>query len=255
MLYAAKSHIGLVRQMNQDAFAIYPHLEPQAFIVVADGMGGASAGEVASRMAIETVSQYVLGAMHSQSDVTTPQILEEAISAANHEIWQAARTNLAYIGMGTTLVASFYDAQHVVLGNVGDSRGYLFQAGEMMQVTRDHSLVAELVRIGQLTEEEALHHPQRSIVTKSLGTAEFSQPDVDAVTWTVGDMMLLCSDGLSNLVSSVELALYLTRLNDASSNTQVERVVDDLIRLALERGGPDNITLVIVVNTEVGETL
>lgn len=249
MLFAAKSHIGLVRQMNQDSFSIQTDLSPWRLLVVADGMGGASAGEVASRMAAETVSR-VISEMGIDSTSDPESVLREAIQIANEQIWETANEKKEYVGMGTTLVATLYNDEQVVFANVGDSRGYIYQSGRLEQVTRDHSLVAELVRRGQLTEEEALRHPQRSIVTRSLGTAKYSDADVDANSWSADDVLLLCTDGLSNLVSTAELSEHMQSLQNASSHRDVENVADKLIRMALERGGPDNITLVLVVHRE-----
>ncbi|CAM3837943.1 Stp1/IreP family PP2C-type Ser/Thr phosphatase [Alicyclobacillus pomorum] len=252
MLYAARSHIGLVRQVNQDCYSVHTELTPWQLLVVADGMGGASAGEVASRMAADAVSQFVRAEIERLSD-SPADLLLHAVHEANRKIWDAAKSVDEYVGMGTTLVAALYNHEQVIFVHVGDSRGYICRGQELRQVTRDHSLVAELVRRGQLTEEEAQRHPQRNIVTRSLGTAEHSEPDVDIIQWSPGDTLLLCTDGLSNLVTQQELASLLEPLGQATSDEEVEAVADQLIRLALERGGPDNITLVLVVHRERGD--
>jgi PPM family protein phosphatase len=252
MLYAAKSHIGLVRQMNQDGFAVHMDLLPYQLVVVADGMGGASAGEVASRLAVESVGSFI--AQELKNDAFTPNdLLQSAIHQANQKIWAMAQENDELLGMGTTVVAALFNDREIIFAHVGDSRAYLLRSNGLEQVTKDHSLVAELVRRGQLTEEEALRHPQRSIVTRSLGTLEYSFPDVTKVDWHPGDVMLLCTDGLTNVVTSAELQQHLARLEQATGDADVESVVDDLLRLALERGGPDNITLAIVVHREGGD--
>ena len=249
MLYAAKSHIGLVRQMNQDSFAVHSEFRPLHFVVVADGMGGASAGEVASKLAIDVVSRFVEQALQThQAD--EEEVLREAVYVANRKIWETAKGTEDYAGMGTTVVAALFDSSKVTFAHVGDSRGYLYSFNELQQVTRDHSLVAELVRRGQLTEEEALHHPQRNIVTRSLGTSELNHPDVAHVNWQDGDVLLLCTDGLTNLVAAVELREHAAKLSPASTNAELESVADDLIQLALERGGSDNITVILVLHRE-----
>lgn len=253
MLYAAKSHIGLVRQMNQDGYAVLPHLKPREFYVIADGMGGPSAGEVASQIAVDTVSAYVTE-HGAATDVNPADLLREAVYEANQKIFDAAQSREEYLGMGTTLVCALVDPERVVFAHVGDSRGYVLQEGKLRQVTSDHSLVAELVRRGQLTEEEAQHHPQRNIVTRSLGTEAHSSPDIYEVEWCPGDILFLCSDGLSNMVDFAELEGLLHNVSSAKTPDQLDAVADALIRLALERGGPDNITLVIVLNREGGET-
>ncbi|MBX5435910.1 MAG: Stp1/IreP family PP2C-type Ser/Thr phosphatase [Alicyclobacillaceae bacterium] len=249
MLYAARSHIGLVRQMNEDGYAVHMDWRPMSLLMVADGMGGQAAGEVASRMAIDTVAAVVRDGLQ-QDPVDASDLLRRAVAAANDKICAAARTTQAYLGMGTTLVAALIDAQQVVFAHVGDSRGYLFQQGELRQITADHSLVAELVRSGQLTEEEAKYHPQRNIVTRSLGSAAHGQSDINVVRWQPGDGLLLCTDGLSGVVSDADLAETMRQLCDARTSGEVERLADHLVELALERGGPDNITLVLAAHRE-----
>jgi len=253
MLYAAKSHIGLVRQMNQDGFAVHANLLPMQFLVVADGMGGPSAGEVASRIAVETVSSFVTAGMTAETNPET--ILREAVYHANQRIFEAAEETEAYEGMGTTLVTALVDDTRVVFAHVGDSRGYIYQNGELQQVTKDHSLVAEMVRRGQLTEEQAFTHPQRNIVTRSLGTTSHSVPDIEIVSWGVGDALLLCSDGLSNLIPLNELHAFLTSASESKTLDDLNVVADAMIRLALERGGPDNITFILALHREAGDVL
>lgn len=249
MLYAAKSHIGLVRQMNQDSFAVHSEFRPFHFVVVADGMGGASAGEVASKLAIDVVSRFVEQALQThQAD--EGELLREAVYVANRQIWETAKETDDYAGMGTTVVAALFDSSKVTFAHVGDSRGYLYTFHDLQQVTRDHSLVAELVRRGQLTEAEALHHPQRNIVTRSLGTSASNHPDVAHVNWQDGDVLLLCTDGLTNLVTAGELRDHLGKLTHVRTNSELESVANDLIHLALERGGSDNITLILVLHRE-----
>lgn len=247
MLYAARSHIGLVRQNNEDNYAVH-ELGRFTLAVVADGMGGASAGEVASGIAAETVCRLVKDGLEEPS-VEPLEVLRGAIDKANQDIWDASRKNVDFLGMGTTLVAALYDDTNVYLGHVGDSRAYRFQGGACMQITRDHSLVGELVRRGQITEDEAQKHPQRNIVTRSLGTSPQSEPEMDEFTWTDGDTLLLCTDGLTDLVSTSDLASELQPLTTTDRelhNEDVAQVADHLIRVALERGAPDNVTLILV---------
>ncbi|KPV45349.1 Stp1/IreP family PP2C-type Ser/Thr phosphatase [Alicyclobacillus ferrooxydans] len=253
MLYAAKTHIGMVRQMNQDSYRVFK-VDNRMVAVVADGMGGAAAGEIASQMAADVVVRDVEARLKAGTDPSTA--MREAIQLANREIWSTSRSNVDYLGMGTTLVAALYDQEQVILGHVGDSRAYLFHEGVLAQVTRDHSLVAELVRRGHLTEDEALHHPQRNVVTRSLGTAEWSDPEIDVLAWNDGDMLLLCTDGLSNYVTSEEMTSYLAMLNNGEQPVTTERadtVVEGLVKLTLDRGAPDNITLILAVHRkEIG---
>lgn len=252
MICAAKSHIGLVRQMNQDSFAIHDTLQPMSLVVVADGMGGASAGEVASRIAVEKVLQTVDGA--TVDDFANPEeLLLQAVDEANQEICKVAATTPGYLGMGTTVVAVLADSSSIVIAHAGDSRAYGLIGGQFQQLTADHSLVAELVRRGQLTEREALNHPQRHIVTRSLGTLEFGYADVQKRGWTALDAVLLCTDGLSNLIADDELEQALRLASEIDSPDELDRLARNLVTLALDRGGHDNITLILLVNTRVGE--
>ncbi|WP_067621316.1 Stp1/IreP family PP2C-type Ser/Thr phosphatase [Alicyclobacillus acidiphilus] len=248
MLYAAKSHIGLVRSMNQDGYVILSELPVGQLYLVADGMGGPSAGDVASQLAVQRVGEYMAANLLPTSDA--PQVLVDAVHDANAAIFQQSCENPAYHGMGTTVVCALAVGDYIHIVHVGDSRAYVLVGDEFRQVTRDHSLVAELVRRGQLSEDEAKIHPQRNIVTRSLGTEPQSLPDLDSVAWRDGDVALLCSDGLTNLVSDSELAEYLRRARLCDNAGDLESLVDDMIEQALERGGTDNVTALVVVNRE-----
>ena len=251
MLYAAKSHVGLVRQMNEDGFAISESNQPMTLLMVADGMGGASAGEVASKVAVDTVTNAIATAK-DEDWVKPDDLLFRAIDSANREICSLSASSPEYSGMGTTVVAVLADEKRVVVAHVGDSRVYALQNGQFRQVTKDHSLVAELVRRGQLTEEEAQHHPQRHIVTRSLGTSEFGYADVQTFEWSKADVMLLCSDGLSNLVNATELRDTMEKASACQTPQELETFVDTLLSLALMRGGHDNITVILTVCDEAG---
>lgn len=248
MLYAAKSHIGLVRTMNQDGYTMIPELPVGHLFLVADGMGGPSAGDVASQLAVERVSAYFRE--HTLTEGDTADLLLASIHHANDAIYQQALENPSYQGMGTTIVCALADAKQVHFVHVGDSRAYLLSKDEFRQVTKDHSLVAELVRRGQLTEDEAKTHPRRNIVTRSLGTEPRSTPDLDSVQWQPGDAILLCSDGLTNLVDDVELTEFLRRSQQCVKQETLSSVLDDMIELVLERGGSDNVTALIVVHNQ-----
>lgn len=248
MLYAVKSHIGLVRTMNQDGYIILPHLEVGQLYLVADGMGGPSAGDIASQLAVERVGAYVEEHLTAESD--PPQVILDAVHDANATIFQQSCENPAYQGMGTTVVCALTVGNHVHFVHVGDSRAYVLIGDDFRQVTRDHSLVAELVRRGQLSEDEAKTHPQRNIVTRSLGTEAQSLPDLDTVSWAPGDVVLLCSDGLTNLVKDDELSSYLYQARVCVDNASLERVLDAMIERVLERGGTDNVTALLAVYRE-----
>jgi protein phosphatase len=225
--------VGRVRQINEDRFLIRDDL---GLYAVADGVGGHQAGEVASQTSMETLEGSFLE--------PTTEGLVEAIKAANEAVWQLAQSAAEKRGMGTTLTALALvredDEEHLAVANVGDSRVYLFQRGDLVQVSEDHSLVGELEREGRLTRAEALVHPQRSIITRALGM----EPEIEVDTWQLlpyqGDRLLLCSDGLTNEVPDDRIASTLRRIGDP------EEAANDLVRQARAHGGNDNITVVIV---------
>jgi protein phosphatase len=225
---AAITDVGRQRQANEDAYVAAP-----PFFAVADGMGGAKAGEVASRMATEGFDGAGAGEEAPEAELT--RIAREA----NRRIFQQAESDESLRGMGTTLTAAKVEGHEVSLGHVGDSRAYLLRDGKLEQLTRDHSLVAELERSGQLTAEAAEHHPQRSIITRALGP----EPDVEVDTYTVtgrpGDLFLLCSDGLTGMISDDEVAAILRGHED------LREAAATLIRAANTSGGKDNITAVL----------
>lgn len=228
---------------------MHPEFRPLQFIVLADGMGGASAGEVASKIAVETVSAHVEQGLNA-AQLDPVALVHDAVALANQQIWDTACANEDYEGMGTTLVAALFGERQVVFANIGDSRGYVFHTNYLRQVTRDHSLVAELVRRGQLTREEAMTHSQRNLLTRSLGTTSASLPDIDVIDWSEGDALLLCTDGLTDFVAESELLVHTTRLHDVTTQAEVQSVADGLIEVALERGARDNVTVVLVVHRE-----
>jgi len=223
-----KTDTGRQRRDNEDsAFA-----RPPVF-VVADGMGGAQAGEVASRIAIEAFEHGLPG------DGSAEERLAMRVREANHQIYERSKADRGRAGMGTTLTAVYVDAAHVAIAHVGDSRAYLFRDGTLQRLTQDHSLVDELVRRGKLTEEQAAEHPQRSIITRALGP----EPDVEVDTWTYPgrsrDVILLCSDGLTSMISEDRVRAIL------ASHENLEAAAEVLINEANEAGGRDNITVVL----------
>ncbi|MEO7430237.1 MAG: Stp1/IreP family PP2C-type Ser/Thr phosphatase [Acidimicrobiales bacterium] len=239
----AATDTGRLRAANQDSFVMLPDL---GIYVVADGMGGAQGGEVASRMAVEAIE----GGYREPSI----QSLTDVIAEANQRIHDAA-DDPKLRGMGTTAVAvavvpeerdpdghddGVEPTQHLIVVNVGDSRAYLFRDGGLTQLTDDHSVVAELVRDGQITALEAEAHPQRNIITRVLGVYPEVTPDLWPVDPVRGDRYLLCSDGLFNEVTDDQISAVLRRLDDPSD------AANELVRLANEGGGRDNITVIVV---------
>lgn len=221
---------GRRRLRNEDAFVCEPPL-----FAVADGMGGARAGEIAARLAAAALEEEA-------SRVHGAEGIAELIREANRRVWEHALGDPATAGMGTTATAALVDADAgtVAVGHVGDSRGYLLRDGALAQLTTDHSLVAELVESGVLTPEEAERHPQRSAITRALGT----EPTVDVDAFTVearpGDLFLLCSDGLSTMVADEEIAAVI-----AESAGDPVRATEALVAAANVRGGQDNVTVVL----------
>jgi PPM family protein phosphatase len=223
-----RTDTGRQRRGNEDsAFVRAP------VFVVADGMGGAQAGEVASRIAIETFEQGLPGSG------TPEDRLAELVRDANQRIYDRSRAERSRAGMGTTLTAAYLTDGNLAIAHVGDSRAYLFRDGELTRLTQDHSLVDELLRQGKLTEEQAAEHPQRSIITRALGP----EPEVEVDTFTYpmqpGDVVLLCSDGLTSMVSERRVAELLV------SATTLAEAADQLINEANVAGGRDNITVVL----------
>jgi protein phosphatase len=225
---AALSDVGRQRQGNEDSF-----LERSPLFAVADGMGGARAGEVASRIAVEQFD------VQDGADDTPEEQLAEVARGANRKIHQMAQDDSAYAGMGTTFTAALVTGKHIAIGHVGDSRLYRFRDGELERLTHDHSLVEEFVRQGKLTPAEAEVHPQRSIITRALGP----EPEVEVDTYTHagrdGDVYLLNSDGLTGMINEERVAEI---LGDRES---LEDAAEKLIAAANENGGKDNITVVL----------
>jgi PPM family protein phosphatase len=223
-----RTDVGRQRSANEDSLVVRPPL-----FAVADGMGGAKAGEVASAVAVEAVE----GAQES-SEPTEAQ-LANIVREANRRIYDLAVADESRRGMGTTLTLAKLHGDEVSLAHVGDSRAYRLRDGELEQLTRDHSLVAELERSGQITPEAAEHHPQRSIITRALGP----EPDVEVDTYTLagrdGDVFLICSDGLTSMISDDEVASILR------SAGSLDEAADGLVRAANQSGGKDNITVIL----------
>ena len=232
------THVGRVRAVNQDAY--YLPEAGERFAVVADGMGGHKAGEVASAMAVSEFTRWLRCA-----PVPTEETVNYAVHEANRIIHRTAQREADKSNMGTTLVSVWVDDEQVIECNVGDSRAYLLRGGALTQISRDHSLVGELVEEGKITKQEAMHHPHKNYITRAIGTSSMVQPEIRTLDRKSGDVWLLCSDGMSNYIEDGELERILREQADR------EKCVRQLIDLALERGGADNITVVLVDCGEV----
>ncbi len=234
LVFAAATDVGRMRKNNEDSY-----LSSKPVAAVADGMGGHSAGEVASAIAIEELAALGRrGPWANETDATDD--LKQAILRANRRIREMAASDRKLNGMGTTLVALLEDGDMVHVANVGDSRGYLLRQGELSQVTVDHSLVQELVDDGRLSPEDAERHPQRSVITRALGIDPEVEFDLFTYKLQVGDRLLLCSDGLSDVVEPAQIRKVLLRVRSA------QRAARELVTVANDQGGPDNITVIVV---------
>ena len=227
--HAELTDTGRQRRANEDAF-----LASAPLFAVADGMGGAQAGEVASATAIEVLS----GGLGEGESVE--QRLSESVRQANSQIHALSVADDERAGMGTTVTAAYIGENNVTLVHVGDSRCYRWRDGTLERLTDDHSLVEEMVRQGQLTEEQALDHPQRSIITRALGPESVVEPDAQTVGARDGDLLLLCSDGLSTMISDEQIAKVLAHDEPLKATTHA------LVAAANEAGGRDNITVVLM---------
>lgn len=234
----AITDIGLVRTNNQDyAYAntdkvgSFPNL-----FVVADGMGGHKAGELASRIATETVVDTVL----ETSGINTIQIMVHAIQAANEHVLEKAKESEDYNGMGTTIVLATIMEKMLYVANVGDSRLYVINGNEIEQVTRDHSLVEEMVINGQIGRNEARTHEKKNIITRAVGGEKNLMADYFDVRLKDGDIVLMCTDGLSNMLDDEEIRRIVTK------KKEIEEVALDLVAAAKKNGGKDNIGIVLI---------
>jgi serine/threonine protein phosphatase PrpC len=225
---AALSHPGRKRRHNEDSYVLQPPL-----FAVADGMGGAKAGEVASGLAAAAVQES--GNDGESGEARVAALIEEA----NRRVFRRASEDRDASGMGTTMTVALVEDDSVAIGHVGDSRAYLIRAGRLEQLTDDHSLVAELVRSGKLTPEEAESHPQRSVITRALGTEADVDVDTFSVEATPGDLFLLCSDGLTTMVDDETILAAVE-----GNRPDLKNAAKALVNAANRGGGEDNITVV-----------
>lgn len=225
------------RTNNEDV--VFTRFDPRYPLIaaVSDGMGGHAAGEVASRISIEALDTW------TRELADAPQnVLVDAFFNANAQVIAAAEQERKYRGMGATMVAAIFYHDHFITANIGDSRLYLLSGGEMRQVTFDHSYVQELVRRGFLTAEEARNHPRKNVITRCIGTESSFDPDVFYTRWNPRDLVLLCSDGLSDVLTEADMLSIIQREPD------LDALAKTLFDAAFDRGSSDNISLVLVRN-------
>ncbi len=227
--------VGQKRELNEDSFA-FEKLKKGYIMIVSDGMGGHNAGEVASAMAVEKIREFCA----EQDMFSNPEMmLRKAVSYANEAIYAASVEHAEMYGMGATLVVALGCGKKVFIANVGDSRAYLITKEQLTQITQDHSFVFELVKSGLITPEEAKTHPRRNEIIKALGIAPDVFPDIFSIEVQRTDKLLLCTDGLTEVVSDQEIFETVNRLSRQAA-------CEALVRMANQNGGPDNITVVLM---------
>ena len=226
-----KTDKGLVRKENEDAFCIERDL---GLLAIADGMGGHASGEVASKMAIEILKESL-----KKEGQLPPGGLSSGVKLANRTIYEAAQSQSQLNGMGTTLTALQLGGNRLSIAHVGDSRAYLIRGGMIEQITDDHTIVSEQVARGMMTKEEAARSDMRNILSRALGIAPEVDVDVEELTVSEGDQLVLCSDGLSELISEDEI------LSEVQSTKRPDLACDELVNLANQRGGEDNVTVIV----------
>lgn len=233
--HAGATHVGRVRKNNEDVFAIYPEA---AIALVADGMGGAACGEIASQMTAQAIREFAGDPSHRQ--LNAGELIGGAIRFANQRVWQAAQLPNGCDGMGTTIVMAHWRDGKLWVANVGDSRGYILRGGRLSQLSYDQNLANELRNNLGLSEEQIATYPQKNALTMAIGTRAEVQPRIFEGSLQEGDTVLLCSDGLTNPVREDVIAARL------SSSDPLEGIAEALINEALTGGGPDNISVVLL---------
>ena len=233
--FGSRTDIGCLRDHNEDSLVVTPPL-----FAVADGMGGHAAGEVASEIAVNVLAERAPA--HPDSEA-----LGRAVEEANRAVIRAAHEGRGREGMGTTMTAAMLEGERLIIAQVGDSRAYLLHQGKLQQLTRDHSLMADMIEAGQLTPEEARSHPNRSVITRALGSDPHTQPDLYEINVETGDRLLICSDGLSGMVCDNEIESTLARVRDP------QRCASQLVNEAIAAGGHDNVTVIVADVTGYAE--
>ena len=236
MQVVSRTHVGLVRENNEDALLVR---EPYLF-AVADGMGGYAAGEIASRAILKAFEAATHSLRHQQGEQNIHKVLVEAFDKANTHVFKMAVSNDKYTGMGTTMTALYLPGDGTAYCcHVGDSRLYTYREGNLVQVTRDHTYVADLQASGEITEEEAFIHPQRHVLMKALGVEESVRADSLHFKLLPDDRLLLCSDGLSDMLRQQEIL-------DLMGGEDVNSVADQLLERSLCNGGRDNVSFILI---------
>lgn len=238
MKIVAKTDKGKIRENNQDAYAVGELPNEVAWAVVCDGMGGYSGGDIASKLAVKVISEKITSCYNAKMrDSSVKNLLDSAITAANIEVYDMAYAHSKLSGMGTTVVCAIVRNNDVFIAYAGDSRAYIASREELRQITTDHSYVQDLVNSGQITQDEAEHHPNKNYITRAVGIEKQIEVDFVQETLSDDDVLILCTDGLSNYVSREDLVKDL-------SDGQYYAFADRLVKRANNNGGGDNITVV-----------
>lgn len=239
----AKSDIGKARNMNEDFFYISKDTEPLKLYILADGMGGYSGGEIASKLATISVKSYIESNFNNIDYTKKEELLKlikNAIEYANMVVYEKAKENEELTNMGTTLEVCIIYNNKAFIGHIGDSRIYRIRKDIIRKITQDHSYVQKLVKDGTITKEEAVNHPKKNMLIKALGCTPFVEPDIMVKGFLKDDIIVICSDGLTNMISEEEIYATVSKNVDSAS--------DELVNNANERGGYDNITVIIINN-------
>lgn len=244
MKTAYRTDIGRIRSVNEDCAAVRSDMNGLTLALLADGMGGHKAGDVASQMTIEVMQRELKAVHHEMSAKQWEEAMIRGIDRANAEVFNKAAQSPDFLGMGTTIVIGLITRNRLTIAHIGDSRAYLMHKGHLCRITEDHSLVNELLKSGQISVEEANVHPRRNVITRALGTEARIEADISHMEWYQGDTLLLCTDGLSNLLAEASITDIL------NMNSSLEGKADLLIERALAAGGDDNVTVVLVSNEQ-----
>lgn len=241
MISSIQTHVGKVRIKNEDSFyAPKNNSELPKLYIVADGMGGHRGGDIASQRAVEVVSSYINGNISEhQNDEQIKELLRCSINEANRRIYAESLENADLSGMGTTLTMGLFYEDKVYIGHIGDSRAYRIRENKIELLTRDHSLIWQLMEEGKLSAEEMTTHPMKNVITQALGTDELVEPDITSFDVKPGDILVLCTDGLINMLDD-------EKIKDIVCNNNPEDAAKRLIDSANSRGGTDNITVGII---------
>lgn len=243
MLVSGYSDKGIVRNSNQDAFQVSLNDDGISWAVVCDGMGGANSGDVASRLAADHFSAALkAGLRPNMTEHSIMNLLRSAVTTANIRVFDKSKESAEFSGMGTTIVATLVIGGTAYFIHAGDSRAYILSGDEFFQITRDHSIVQSMIEDGKLTVEEARFHPRKNVITRALGVDESIEPEFNVYDLNDGDIILLCTDGLTNFVDGEDIVKILKSSADGNQKAEL------LVEKANENGGGDNITAVVLEN-------